>query len=214
MTESDVPAPFSAAVRAGIVSALQHAYDEAAAIYAPDRGLGDRLHGWAVYEVVTHLFERDLARVPGVFFSWRRQGPEIQVGSLRVRWNKVGRGEAGQDIQSSFPRGSRAAAIMAIENQQMRLWADPTNDSVEPTNWIICHLGNPRDGLRAVYLAAPIEVEGERVTGWRTATAIWSAADPLAEFPVAPPLGLPQPIALPELEIELLEEDRDAEAAG
>jgi hypothetical protein len=63
-------------------------------------------------------------------------------------------------------------------------------------------------------LAAPIEVEGERVTGWRTATAIWSAADPLAEFPAAPPLGLPQPSDLPDLEIELLDEERDADAAG
>jgi hypothetical protein len=214
MTASVLPLAFNPAVRAGIVSALHQAYDEAAAIYAPDRGLGDRLHGWTVYEVLTHLFERDLAQIPGVYFARRRQGPEIDVGALRVRWNKVGRGEAGEDIQSSFPRGSRAAAFMAIANQQMRLWADPTDDSVEPTNWIICHLGNPRDGLRAVYLAAPIEVEGERVTGWRTATAIWSAADPLTEFPDAPPLGLPQPTDLPDLEIALLDEDRDAEATG
>lgn len=102
--------------------------------------------------------------------------------------------------------------MMAIENQQMTLWGDE-HDGGDPRNWIICHLGNPRDGLRAIYLAAPIESDGERVTGWRIAIPIWNAEDPQAEFPTAPPLGLPKPAPLPELDVALINEVADADAA-
>ncbi len=214
MSRADCPPEFTAPLRTRITAALQAAYAEADTVYAPDRGLGDRVHAIAVYDVLCMLLERDATGLPGVSFESRGQGPQLRVGDLRVRWNKVGRGEAGQTIAGSFPRGSRAAVFMALENQQMTLWSDPSNDDVRPLNWIICHLGNPRDGLRAIYLAAPIEADGERVTGWRLTVAIWSADDPAAEFPVAPPVGLPEAAPLPELEIALLDEAAGADAAG
>lgn len=212
MSRADCPPEFTADLRARVVAAIQKAYGEADAVYAPDRGLGDRVHAIAVYDVLCMLFEQELATLPAVSYESRGQGPILRIGDLRVRWNKVGRGETGQTIATSFPRGSRAAVMMALENQQMTLWGDV--DGVRPLNWIICHLGNPRDGLRAVYLAAPIEADGERVTGWRSAVAIWSADDPTAEFPEAPPVGLPEAAPLPELEIALLDEAVDVDAAG
>lgn len=208
------PPEFTSTLRTRITTALQAAYAEADNVYLPDRGLGDRVHAIAVYDVLCMLLERDVAGLPGVSFESRGQGPQLRIGDLRVRWNKVGRGEAGQTIDGSFPRGSRAAVFMALENQQMTIWSDASNDDFRPLNWIICHLGNPRDGLRAIYLAAPIEADGDRVTGWRSTVAIWSADDPAAEFPVAPPVGLPEPAPLPELEIALLGEAAGADAAG
>ncbi len=213
VSHSECPAEFSGPVRAAIVAALRTAYAEADALYAPERGVGDRVHAIAVYDVVSMLFERDLALFPGVHFESRGQGPQLRIGDLRVRWNKAGRGDRGESIDTSFPRGSRIAAIMALENQQLALWPDRDGDYQRPLNWIICHLGNPRDSLRAVYLAAPIGADGERVTGWRTTVAIWNADDPGAEFPEAPPLGLPEAAPLPELEIALLEEAPGVDAA-
>jgi hypothetical protein len=214
MTGQDCPPEFTGEVRATIVACLRSAYTEADAVYAPERGLGDRVHGIAVYDVVSMLFERDLSSVAGVNFVSRGQGPELRIGDLRVRWNKVGRGDGEYSIGTSFPRGSRAAALMVLENQQLALWPNASNDTDRALNWIVCHLGNPRDGLRAVYLAAPIEADGDRVTGWRTAIAIWNADYPDAEFPSAPTPGLPEAAPLPELEIALIEETSSVDASG
>jgi hypothetical protein len=215
MSTTPCPPEFTRDIRATIISALQTAYAEADALYAPERGVGDRVHAIAVYDVVCMLFERDLAAQPNVTFVSHGRGPELRIGDLRVRWNKVGRGTEGNGIQSSFPRGSRAAVFMAIENKQMTIWSDDgSSENAQLTNWIAAHLGNPRDGLRAVYLAAPIEVDGERVTGWHTVVPIWSADDPTAEFPVAPTVGLPEPAPLPELEIGLIDDEATGHGAG
>lgn len=210
MDERSCPPEFTFAIRRQIVAAFRAAYAEADALYLPDRGVGDRVHAITVYDVATWHFERDLAEMDGVAFVSRGSGPELRVGDLRVRWNKVGRGEPGHSIGASFPRASRTAAEMAAANRQLTLWSNA--DGVRPLNWIICHLGNPRDGLRAIYLAAPIEVDGERIVGWRSATPIWNADDPAAEFPAAPPLGLPESVRLPDLEISLLDEPQSANA--
>lgn len=212
MTGEHWPVEFDGRVRAGIVDAIRSAYDEADEVYAPDRGRGDHLHGLAVYHVASFLLRARFEEFPGVRFVSRGQGPELWVGPYRLRWNKVGRGADGQSIRGSFPRGSRTAAFMAEQNQ-LRLF-DETSFEVNgfPQNWVIAHMGNPIDHLVAIYLATPIESDGRSVTGWRDIVPIWSAADPDAEFPTAPLPGLPEPVDLPDLELELRDDvDIDAE---
>lgn len=134
----------------------------------------------------------------------------MAIGPYRLRWNKVGRGADGESIRGSFPRGSRVAAFMAEQNQ-MRLFDDASFDHDGfPTNWIIAHLGNPLDHLVAIYLASPIETNGRSVTGWRDIVPIWSADDPEVEFPAAPRPGLPEPVEIGELDLELRDEDAPA----
>lgn len=204
------PEEFRGPVRAGIIDAIRSAYDEADEVYSPDRGRGDHLHGLAVYHVASFNLRARFEDFPGARFVSRGEGPELWIGPYHLRWNKVGRGADGQSIRGSFPRSSRAAALMAEQNQ-LRLF-DET--AFEPdgfaTNWIIAHLGNPIDHLVAVYLASPIETNGKSVTGWRDIVPIWSAADPDVEFPTAPTPGLPEPVDLGDLDLEL----RDDEDAG
>jgi len=127
-----------------------------------------------------------------------------------LRWNKVGRGADGPSIRGSFPRGSRAAAFMARENQ-LRLFDETTFEaSGFPRNWVIAHMGNPIDHVVAIYLASPIETDGRSVTGWRDIVPIWSATDPDVEFPSAPTPGLPEPVDLGDFDLEL----RDDEASS
>lgn len=212
MVSPTCPVEFTADLRALLIAALRRAYDEAAILYAPQRGIGDRVHAIAVYDAATFAIEQTASDLPHVSFVSRGQGPELWVDGFRLRWNKVGRGDRGESIGSSFPRGSRTAVEMALDNKQMTLWDDVGD--VTPTNWILCHLGNPRDGLRAVYLAAPIEADGVRVSGWRNIVPIWSADDPTAEFPDAPSIGLPEAVELPELDIALLDEPREQRESG
>jgi hypothetical protein len=204
------PEEFRGPVRAGIIRAIRSAYDEADEIYAPDRGRGDHLHGLAVYHVASFNLRAEFDGFPGVRFLSQGKGPEMAVGPYRLRWNKVGRGGDGASIRGSFPRGSRAAAFMAQENQ-LRLFDEASfeHDGF-PTNWIIAHLGNPLDHLVAIYIASPIETDGRSVTGWRDIVPIWSAADPEVEFPSAPQPGLPEPVEIGELDLALRDEDAPA----
>lgn len=208
MNHPQCPGEFTRAVRAGIIDALRGAYAEADEVYAPDRGRGDHLHALAVYHVACFQLRLNLEGLPGVFMVSRGQGPELRIGSRNVRWNKVGRCDAGDTISNSFPRSSKVAAIMAAENSQIKLFSDDMFDdpSGSPTNWIIAHLGNARDGLMAIYLAAPMETDGVRVTAWREIIPIWSATEPDTEFPSAPTPGLPELIELDDLPIELIDE--------
>ncbi len=207
------PEEFRGPVRAGIVRAIRAAYDEAEEVYAPDRGRGDHLHGLAVYHVASFNMRNEFEGFPGARFESRGRGPELVLGPYRLRWNKVGRGNDGESIRGSFPRSSRAAAFMARENQlQLFDEAEFEHDGFA-TNWIIAHLGNPRDHLVAVYLASPIETNGDRVTGWREIIPVWSVADPEVEFPAAPRPGLPEPIELGDFEIALRDEGAPAAEA-
>jgi hypothetical protein len=210
------PPEFTSEIRRRIIEAIQTAYAEADERHAPDRGVGDRVYGITVYDVLTFRLMHDVASLPEVAFRWTVEGPSLSIGGLRIRWNKVGRGRAGDSMRASFPRPSRSSAEMAIENQQLSLWSIAKGTPpAELANWIVCHMGNARDGLRAVYLAAPIESDGERVTGWREIIPIWSADDLESEFPTeAPPIGLPEPDALPDFDLSLVDEELESDASG
>ncbi len=210
MEHISCPEEFRGPVRAGIIRAIRGAYDEADEVYAPERGRGDHLHGLAVYHVATFNLRAEFEEFPGVAYVSRGQGPELRIGPHRLRWNKVGRGGDGDSIRGAFPRGSRAASLMAEENQ-LRLFDDSAFErNGFPTNWIIAHLGNPLDHLVAIYFASPIETNGRSVTGWRDIIPIWSAADPEVEFPSAPMPGLPEAVELGDMDIELRDEDAPA----
>lgn len=212
MSQPLCPEEFRGPVRAGIIGSIRTAYDEADEIYAPDRGRGDHLHGLAVYHVASFNLRNRFDGFPGVQFVSRGEGPELRIGPYRVRWNKVGRGGDGQTIRGAFPRGSRAAAFMAQENQ-LRLFDEAAfAQGGFPLNWVIAHLGNPIDGVVGIYLASPIETDGHSVTGWRDIVPIWSAADPDVEFPDLPIPGLPEPAELGDLDLELRDDEDVAEA--
>jgi hypothetical protein len=214
MANAECPSEFTPELRQAVIDALRASYETAHSTYSPDEGLGDRVFGMAVFDVLTWRFQRDLVRFPHVRFESHGHGPELRVGDLRVRWNKVGREATTSGIARSFPRPSRAAGEMALENQTLPLWADGA-DLGCPLNWFVCHVGNPIDGLQAVYLACPITADGEQITGWHSAIAIWSAADPDTEFPVLSPPGPPEATPLPAFDIALIDEEQvEADAAG
>ena len=213
MIAAECPPEFTPELRAALIDGLRAAYDKANDTYAPEEGVRDRVHGITVFDVATFRFERDLQRFAAVSFESHGSGPELRVGGLRVRWNKVGQTN-GQAIDQSFPRPSRASAEMALGNQQLPLWADEI-DLRRPVNWFVCHVGNPIDGLLAVYLAAPLNADGERITAWQTVVPIWSAHEPDTEFPVLPPPGPPEPPPLPAWDISLVDEEQaESDAAG
>jgi hypothetical protein len=202
MAGSEFPTQFSAERRELFRRALIGAYEDAAEVCDPERGFNDLLHGLIVYHLTGFRLQRLVADVPGVQFEHGSFGPELHIEGFRVRWNKVGR-DSREGIENSFPRSSMAASYMAEANHQLTLW-DP-EDGNEPTNWILAHFGNPRDGLVRAYLAAPIATNGREVVGWARWIPIYDAAQPMIDLPEAPMPGLPVAIAVAPAELSLID---------
>ena len=201
---SNCPTQLDASRRAVLREALLAAYSEAAEVCDPERGYNDLLHGLIVYHLTGFRLQRGFEDDPGVNYEFSGAGPELSIDGLRLRWNKVGR-SASEQIAASFPRPSLAGALMAEANQQLGLWADEF-DATEPVNWILAHIGNPRDGLIRAYLAAPLRSDGRAITGWASWVAIYDAAQPQIDLPEAPAPGLPEPVEIEPVEISLIEE--------
>lgn len=204
MNSHRTPDEFTQSRREAFRDALLGAYADAAEVYDPDRGFNDLLHGLIVYHLAGHRLQRAFEDDPDVRFESFGRGPELRIGQRRIRWNKVGR-SSGEQIGSLFPRGSLVAAAMAEDNQQLLLWGEDRSE-IDPSNWFLAHIGNPRDGLIRLYLAAPISADGREVTGWASWIPIYDAAQPLADFPEAPAPGLPEPVTFGPLEVSLIDE--------
>jgi hypothetical protein len=197
------PGQFSLERRDVFRFALLGAYADAGEIHDPERGFNDLIHGLIVYHLTGHRLARAFESDPDVRFARGAAGPELWVEGCRLRWNKVG-SDARQRIESSFPRSSQVAAFMAEANQQLSLW-ESDGEASEPANWILAHVGNPRDGLIRAYLAAPISSSGREVTGWARWIAIYDAAQPNVDLPEAPAPGLPEAVEIEAPEITLID---------
>ncbi len=186
------------------------AYELARDHYDPDIGVDGQIFAFAVYKIVSHLFqERVDLDLPGGAVVWNGRGRELVRGGRHIRWNKVGSSERDR-IDESFPSRSRSAAVMADANvEQLTLGL---RDG-EPANWILAHVGNPVDGLRALYLAAPIEVRGSQVVGWARWLAIYDVERPDEMLPGAMPVPgsiEPMPAELPDFDLRVRPDEGSA----
>jgi hypothetical protein len=206
VTIPDLPAAFTPSRLDTFRASLLSAYAEAGALYDPERGFTEFLCGQVVYHVATSQFDHRLLHDSGGLLTTGRHGPEIWMDGLRVRWAKVGR-NASDAIATALPRRSAAANDMAQGNDQLSLWSDESQP--ETPNWFLAHVGNPRDGLIRLYLAAPATANGRDITGWLRWFAIYDQEQPAVEFPSAPAPGLPEREPYGPLEVTLVD---DAEA--
>ncbi len=186
------------------------AYDLARDHYDPDIGVDGQIFAFAVYKIAGHLFQQRVdVELPGAAVVWNGRGRELTRSGWHVRWNKVGSSERDH-IDHSFPSRSHSAALMADANmEQLTLGL---RDG-QPKNWILAHVGNPVDGLRALYLAAPIEVRAGQVAGWARWVAIYDAARPDELLPGAMPAPgpiEPMPADLPDFELRVLPDEGSA----
>jgi hypothetical protein len=208
----DWPSAFSCDRRSVFREAVLAAYEDAREVYDPDRGFNEQVFGFTVYHLIAHQLARAFEFDPSAWMISTGQGPELHLDGLRIRWNKVGRSST-QPINSSFPRPSAVSAAMGEGNKQLLLWSEAT-DTSEPPNWFLAHIGNPRDGLIRLNLAAPIGSEGREVVAWDRWISIYDSSQPLVDLPEAPAPGLPIAVPNGPLEIKLLDEPLAGEAIG
>ena len=210
MESPTYPAEFDGSFLDVVRSVIRRSYELAKDHYDPDIGVDGQIFAFAVYKIAARQFEIALPSLPETKIIWNGRGREIVRGSKRLRWNKVGTSHRDA-IDTSFPSRSKSAARMAEANLEQ---LDLGFGESEPINWIVAHVGNPTDGLCALYLAAPIESRGGQVTGWLRWIPIFDINRPDEGFPVLPAPGPvePLPADLGDLEVDLFDEtDEDAQ---
>lgn len=164
---------FPPRIRDAIVSALQRAYDTAADHFEPDRGNNEKTFGFEVYQCAVFELAREVEKAddPSLAVASKEPTFRLTAGDFWIGCHRVGRHES-ESIWQCFPNNEGAAAMLV----EAQLWLPGLeNAGLEQARTIvIAHLGNPEDGLCAVYLCVPGKAEGGKITAWACAIQIWN----------------------------------------
>lgn len=195
---------FSPAVRDRLVSGLAAAYATAEAHFEADRGNNTKTFGFELYHCAVHELSRSASESGGLL-SVSRAHPffRLRVGAYEIACHKVGN-SATQSIWSAFPGNTGAAP--ALVHEQPFLFSEMEPTVAFPEKLVLAHLGNPEDGLEAVYLCAPAETEKKRISRWAYAECLWSATS--ASVPATPTVvARPVPAEVLEEPVVSLKQD-------
>ncbi len=164
---------FSAPVKDLLVSALDEAYTTAEVHFEANRGNNTKTFGFELYHCAVHELSQR-AENSGGLVCISRSHPvfRLRVGAYEIACHKVGV-SATQDIWTAFP-GNKGAAPALVDEQPF-LFSEMEPSVAFPEKLVLAHLGNPEDGLQAVYLCAPAETEKKRISRWAYAECLWSA---------------------------------------
>jgi hypothetical protein len=161
-------------------------------------GFDSQTFGQMVYKSSWHHLERGCAGDSGVRVYRDGNGFELDIEGVRLHPFKLGHREG--EIHERMPSNETVLDFMASQNiEQVRLFPS------EPVTWLVlAHAGNWIDGLRAVYIGAPIRT-GAGEYEWASVVRIDDLSDRAAEdVPAAVEIALP--------EIKTLPAEREADA--
>lgn len=186
---------FSPSVRDLLVSALGEAYTTAEVHFEAKRGNNTKTFGFELYHCAVHELSES-AEGSGGLVCVSRSHPvfRLRVGAYEIACHKVGN-SATQDIWSAFP-GNKGAAPALVDEQPF-LFSEMEPSVAFPEKLVLAHLGNPEDGLEAVYLCAPAETEKKRISRWAYAECLWSRTSSSVS---ATPTAVAQPVPAETLE--------------
>lgn len=190
---------FTQAAVQPLVAALKRAYLTASELHDPERGSNETTFGFNLYQFAVH----ELRKAAGATNTPLRiisSGPifRLAIGEFELACHRVGR-NARQDIHSSLPNNDGAACTM-VEQQLWLAGMAEVFDLPKARKLVIAHLGNPDDGLGAIYLCIAGRADGERITSWAYTHQIWHADSEDAIAPTSVPTSdkpadevIPQP---------------------
>lgn len=181
-----------------LVRLLETTYDECRAHFDPAVGFDSQTFGQMVYKSSWHHLGRGTAADRGVRVYRDGNGFELDVEGIRLHPFKIGHREG--EIHERMPSNEAILDFMASHNiEQVRLFPS------EPVTWLVlAHAGNWIDGLRAVYIAAPIRTSAGEYE-WASVVRI----DDLSERSTE---DLPQAVEIALPEIKTLPAEREADA--
>lgn len=207
----DYQRTFTTSTKELLVTAVVEAYRTAEEHYDTSRGSNTRTFGFGLYNYNVHELCRAANASAGTVMILRRYPSfRLQVDAYEIACYKVGT-SCSQDIWSSFPGNQGAAPALVREQPSLFPEFEPSMES--PGKLVLAHLGNPEDGLEALYLCAPTETDGRRITGWAFVDPLWQKEN-IASLMTAPVRErVPaEPVTEPEVRPKTSEEKRERKA--
>lgn len=190
LLDADLREHFTPDRRAALLDLTREAYDRAALRYSPDDGDDAQLNGFTVYKFVSKRFV-DLCRDSTLGFELRSHHPMIRIGVGPFTLAAYCCGPSGdQLIGESFPLNENGAPQLVDLNQ---FCLELDFEQSVPRQLVLAHLGNPFNGLEALYLAVPGgKQEGRnRIGSWSYTDLLWKR-DQIA----TPQTDLPRPVRI------------------
>jgi hypothetical protein len=183
------------------VEALSITYAECQARFDRSIGFDSQTFGQMVYKSSWFHLDQVAAADDGIAVIRDANGFELDLEGVRLHPFKVG--HRANDIYDRLPSNELVFELMANQNlYQLSLLPE-----IQPQMLVLAHVGNPDDGLCAVYVAAPI-IRAGGVKDWAFVVRIDHFGD-------AADAAVPQPVDInpPELKI-LPDKAGDEESSG
>jgi len=195
-----------------LISALQAAVESYSV--AEERGADAYSFGTTAWSYPKRQFQDAIEKGEVPFEKAGDPGFVMRYQGVRIRHHRVGDSDA-DDIFLSFPRGAKALGRDAKAQLELAFMSGQSAQTFVSDLVVLAYMANEKDGLCAVFLATPGEVEerGEsfRVREWVRAVRIWhreaDGADPIRV--VQPP-----PAESPQLPVVTRRKKSESESDG
>lgn len=179
---------FTSELKREILAAAMRAYRIVQEDQRPNVGYNSQTFGHCVYHVGCYQLGEVCKLSPGQLTRMEELGnlARFQSGDYTLGFYKVGK-SAHENIWECFPTSENGAndghpILPGLEDELL--------DQVDALRYVVvAHLGNPEDGLCALYLCIPIEKSGGKIRRWGYAEPIYIADGTMAvsvEAPDAP----------------------------
>jgi hypothetical protein len=188
---------FTQDLKDSIVKAVQYTYEIVQEPHDPSLGFDAHTYGYNVYRVGTFQLNACCDRSNGKLERVQELKSlfRIKTEAYTLGFYKVG-SSVDTNIWEAFPTSENGAMSVSYEGQPFLLGLEESMlDRVEDARYVVvAHLGNPSQGLCAIYLCIPIQAEGGKIKRWGFVEAIYRRDQGLSAAPPPPTPSGPPPV--------------------
>jgi hypothetical protein len=171
---------FSSQTRRILTEAIQRGYETALDAYDEGSGSNANTFGYDLYWFCAHELSEAAQETDDIELISERPEFRLRIGAVVVACHRVG-SDHEQDISVSFPNNNRAAGRLARSNAgQLSLPFEsgcPERAFPDELKAVLAHIGNPGQGLGAVYLCVPVYEKKGRIRRWGHTELLWKAEE-------------------------------------
>jgi hypothetical protein len=188
-------------IKDGFVGALQRAYSVVQEAHDDALGWDAHTFGYCVYRVGLHWLKKYCEASGGKLelVDELKTLSRFRCGEYTFGFYKVG-SSITDNIWEALPTSENGGFTIDYDEGQPFLAGleDFMVDRVDMLRYsVIAHLGNPKDGLCAIYLCIPVQAEGGKIKRWGYAEPIYLRSMGKSGAP-PPPVGGPPPEVPPQ----------------
>lgn len=170
--DQEVREDFTPEVREQLVQTFSQGYENVADYHNPGIGHNSATFGFCVYHCCKFEFAK-IASLPDSTVTIFKENPFfLKIGKSLAGFYKVGY-SSNDNIWDSFPKNTHGA-LQLVDYDLTNTYLPGFEKKVELRhNIILSHLGNPEEGLCALYICIPSRVENGHIREWGYADLLW-----------------------------------------